>query len=360
MLIKNKIKSINAAVYPQHLFYGPEWLVLGVNNICNLHCKMCDVGIGYNESNFSTNLIGSKPLHMPLELIKQVIDQTANYFPNTKLGYAFTEPLVYTHLEESLLYAQQKKLYTAITTNALTLPQKAKMLCNVGLNEISISLDGTQEIHNEIRGNNKSFQNAIKGIEALVAEKKHPDISVFFVITEWNIANMKAFVDFFKNYPIKRLGFMHTNFTPLHIAEYHNENWGNDYHATLSNTNEIDIDKMDLVLLMNEINEIKNTTYHFEVSFSPNIESMERLRKFYLRPEELFGKKCNDVSRNIMIKSDGTVIPAHGRCYNLKIGNLYEQNLKEVWNSSVIAKLRTDLNNAGGLLPACTRCCSAF
>lgn len=354
------MKSINAAIYPQHLFYGPEWLVLGVNNICNLHCKMCDVGVGYNESNFSTNLIGSKPLHMPLELIKQVIDQTADYFPNTKLGYAFTEPLVYTHLEESLLYAQQKKLYTAITTNALTLPQKAKMLCNAGLNEISISLDGTQEIHNEIRGNSKSFQNAIKGIEALVAEEKHPDISVFFVITEWNIANMKTFVDFFKNYPIKRLGFMHTNFTPLHIAEYHNENWGNDYHATLSNTNEIDVDKMDLVLLMDKINEIKNTTYHFEVSFSPNIESMEQLKKFYLRPEELFGKKCNDVSRNIMIKSDGTVIPAHGRCYNLKIGSLYEQNLKEVWNSSVVAKLRADLNNAGGLLPACTRCCSAF
>jgi MoaA/NifB/PqqE/SkfB family radical SAM enzyme len=360
MQLAKKLKSVNALVYPQHLFYGPEWLVLGVNNICNLHCKMCDVGIGYNESNFSTNLIGSKPLHMPLELIKKVIDQAAEFYPNAKLGYAFTEPLVYTHLEESLFYAQQNRLYTAITTNALTLPQKAKMLCDAGLGEINISLDGTQEIHNEIRGNAKSFQNAIKGIEELLKEERHPDISVFFVITEWNIANMKAFVDYFKEYPLKRIGFMHTNFTPAHIAESHNKIWGIDYHATLSNTNEIDIDKMDLSLLMDEINEIRNTTYPFEVSFSPNISSMEQLKKFYLRPEELYGKKCNDASRNIMIKSDGTVIPAHGRCYNLKVGNLYEQNLKEVWNSEIISKLRVDLNKAGGLFPACSRCCSAF
>lgn len=360
MSIINKAKSINAALYPKHLFYAPEWLVLGVNNICNLHCKMCDVGNGNTESNFSQNLIGSKPLHMPIELIKTIYDQTALFYPNTKIGYAFTEPLVYLHLEESLQYAKEKSLYTAITTNALTLPQKAEMLCDKEVKDIFISLDGTEEIHNYIRGSKRSFQKAVEGIEKLLSIKKHPNISVFFVITEWNIGNMKAFADFFKKYPLEKIGFMHTNYTPLHIAEKHNEIYGNTYHSTLSNTTEIDIDKMDLTLLFNQIKEIKSTPYPFKVSFSPNIDTIEQLQKFYLRPEELFGKKCNDVSRNIMIKSDGTIIPAHGRCYNLKVGNLYEQNLKEIWNSNTISKLRTDLNNTGGLFPACSRCCSAF
>lgn len=360
MSIINKVKSINAAIYPQHLFYAPEWLVLGVNNICNLHCKMCDVGNGNVESNFSQNLIGSKPLHMPIELIKTIYDQAALYYPNTKIGYAFTEPLVYIHLEESLQYAKEKKLYTSITTNALTLPQKAEMLCDNEVNDIFISLDGTEEIHNYIRGNKNSFQKAIAGIEKLLSIEKHPNISVYFVITEWNIGNMKTFADFFKKYPLKELGFMHTNYTPLHIAEKHNQLYGNTYHSTLSNTTEIDIDKMDLELLFNQIKEIKRASYPYKIGFSPNIDTMEQLQKFYLRPEELFGKKCNDVSRNIMIKSDGTVIPAHGRCYNLKVGNLYEQTLNEIWNSTVISKLRTDLSHAGGLFPACSRCCSAF
>lgn len=360
MNFTNTLKSINANAYPQHLFYSPEWLVLGVNNICNLHCKMCDVGNGNTESNFSQNLVGSRPLHMPMELIKTIFDQAALYFPKVKIGYAFTEPLVYLHLEESLQYAKEKGLYTAVTTNALTLPQKAEMLCEKEVNDIFISLDGTEEIHNYIRGNKNSFQKAVEGIEKLLSKNKHPDISVFFVITEWNIGNMKAFADFFGKYPLKQLGFMHTNFTPLHIAEKHNETYGNTYHSTLSNTTEIDIDKMNLDELFHQISQVKSASYPFPVSFSPEINSMEELKKFYLNPEILMGKGCNDVSRNIMIKSNGTVIPAHGRCYNLEIGNIYQENLKTIWNSKVISKFRSDLKSAGGLLPACSRCCSAF
>lgn len=360
MSIINKIKSANALFYPQHLYYAPEWLVLGVNNICNLHCKMCDVGVGYSESNFSKNLVGSKPLHMPIELFKKIIDQAAIYFPKVKIGYAFTEPLVYIHLEESLLYAKEKGLNTYLTTNGLTLPQKAQMLCDAGLSEISISLDGTEEIHNEIRGNNKSFQQAIKGIENLLELPNPPAISVYFAITEWNIGNMKAFADYFKKYPLKNLGFMHTNFTPQNIADTHNKTWGNQYHATLSNTQEINLDNMDLSLLFTQINELKSELYPYPISFSPDISTSDQLQKFYFRPEEFFGKKCNDISRNMMIKSDGTVIPAQGRCYNLQIGSMYKSSLKEIWNSEVVAKFRSDLNKAGGLMPACSRCCSAF
>lgn len=360
MNFKNKLKAINANAYPKHLFYSPEWLVLGVNNICNLHCKMCDVGTGYNDSNFAVNLVGSTPLHMPIELIKKIMDQAAQYFPNVKIGYAFTEPLVYTHLEESLAYARQKNLYTSITTNALSLPQKAEMLCKNGLNELAISLDGTESIHNEIRGNKKSFQNAVRGIETILEQPNPPDISVFFVITEWNIEVMKNFVDYFKKYPLKRLGFMHTNFTPTSIAEKHNQVYGNTYPATISNVSDIAIEKMDLALLLKQITEIKNTKYPFPVVFSPDISTAEKINTFYLHPEKILGKKCNDVSRNIMIKSNGTIIPAHGRCYNLTIGNIYEKTIKEIWNSEIISKFRNDLNNSGGLFPACSRCCSAF
>ena len=61
-----------------------------------------------------------------------------------------------------------------------------------------------------------------------------------------------------------------------------------------------------------------------------------------------------------MIKSDGSVIPAHGRCYNITLGNLYENSIKEIWNSKTLNKLRLDLKKAGGLFPACSRCCSSF
>ena len=360
MTIQQKLKNFNIRANPHHLYYGPEWLVLGVNNVCNLHCKMCDVGTGYTESNFSQNLIGTHPLHMPIELIRLLMDQAARYYPKVKIGYAFTEPLVYKHLIESLEYAQQKKLYCSITTNALTLSQKADDLCRTNLNDIFISLDGPESIHNEIRGHAQSFQKAVEGMEKLFSHSTHPEVSVFCVITEWNIGHLENFLSFFNKYPLKQIGFMHTNFTPDWLAIEHNKKHGDQYKATLSNTEDINLKNMNLELLWQEIQNIRKSAWNFPVSFSPDVKTYDELKRFYLHPDSFFGKICNDAFRNIMIKSDGSVIPAHGRCYNLTVGNLYRENLKQIWNSSTISNFRKDLMKAGGLFPACSRCCSAF
>lgn len=360
MTYSTKIRRLNAEYYPKKIFLGPEWIVLGVNNVCNLHCKMCDVGTKNLESNFAVNLIGTQPLNMPIDLFKRIIDEAAMYYPKTKIGYAFTEPLVYPHLEESLKYTQSKGMYTSLTTNALTLKQKAKMLVESGLNDLFISLDGPEEIHNEIRGHAKSFQKAVEGIEEILRFPNPPKISIFCCITEWNIGHLERFLDFFQNYPLEQIGFMHTNFTPQAIADKHNLVYGETYRATDSNVDEVDMTNMDLDTLWDEIQHIEARKYPFSVNFSPNIKSRYDLDTFYFRPEQLIGKKCMDVFSNVMIKSDGSCIPAHGRCYQVDTGNIYNATLKEIWNSSAFSHFRKTLNEAGGLLPACSRCCSAF
>jgi len=354
------LKSINKKYFSKNYLFSPEWIVLGVNNVCNLHCKMCDVGTKNLETNFAQNLIGTHPINMPLELIKKIIDELELYYPKTKLGYAFTEPLVYPHLIESLAYANKKGLYTTITTNALTLKHKAQKMVDAGINEVYVSLDGPQDIHNEIRGHKKSFQKALEGIEELIKINSEQSISIFCVITEWNIGYLMQFLNEIKHLPLKEVGFMHTNFTPEHIADSHNEKWSQHYLATSSNMTEINLDNFNLDLLLEEIEQIKTTNLNFKVSFSPDISSKIDLDAFYNKPEKILGKGCNDVFGNIMIKSDGSVIPSHGRCYNLELGNMHQESLKEIWNSKILKKLRSDLNKAGGLFPACSRCCSAF
>ena len=118
---------------------------------------------------------------------------------------------------------------------------------------------------------------------------------------------------------------MHTNFTPQEIADRHNSEFGVKYPATCSNVEESDVSNIDLDILWNEIELVRKGDFKFNVVFSPEVASRQRLEVFYHHPEILFGKKCNDVFSNIMIKSDGSVIPAHGRCYNLTVGNLYNE-----------------------------------
>ncbi|TAP33485.1 radical SAM protein [Alteromonas sp. KUL42] len=360
MSASKSLKALNRKLWPKHLFYAPQYLVLGVNNLCNLHCKMCDVGTQNFESIFAENLTGTRPMHMPLELFETIVKQTALNFAQTKLGYAFTEPLLYKHLEDSLELTNKYYLHTSITTNALKLEQKAQALCEFGVNEIFISLDGLANTRNHIRGHIDSFERAMAGIEKLLSMANCPAISVFCVITPWNTGELKAFVDHFANMPLAGIGFMHTNFTPEAIAQQHNLLYGRKYFATASNVFDINIEQINLQQLWQQMKEINSHSYPFPVSFSPLLSDQAAVERFYQRPQEFIGKQCLDVFKNMMIKSDGSVIPAHGRCYNLNVGNLYQEDLKSIWNSSVYAQLRADLNKAGGLLPACSRCCSSF
>lgn len=359
MLSEKILKYFNRNYCTSKYYFSPNWIVLGVNNVCNLHCKMCDVGTQNLTTNFAKNLVGTSPLNMPLDLIKKVIDQTHTYYPKAKIGYAFTEPLVYLYLQESLAYCKSKKIQTSITTNGLTLKKHAEELVKNGLGELNISLDGPQEIHNHIRGNQKSFQKAIEGIKEIFKYNPKQEVSVYCVITEWNIGELVNFVSYLKEFPLKNIGFMHANFTTNNIAETHNSIFGDKYFATTSNLDEINFDNYDFDLLWEEIKQIKQLNDN-RIVFSPEIESFEKLKLFYFSPEIKIKNECREVYSSIMIKSDGSVIPAHGRCYNLTIGNLHNNNLNEIWNSVVMTTFRKDLKKNNGMLTACTRCCSAI
>jgi Fe-coproporphyrin III synthase len=356
----NRLKLFNNTYFPGQLWHDPEWIVLGVNNLCNLHCKMCDVGVGHTTSNFYQNMMGSQPLHMPMELIKKTCDELALNFTKTKLGFAFTEPSVYKHLAEALAYAQQKKIFTSLTTNALNLRKIADMLIDNSLDELYVSLDGPAKIHNEIRGYHQSFERAIEGIDYLLSKDNGPSISIFCAITQWNIGYLQEFLNYFKGKRLKQIGFMHTNFTSSEQAQLHNAQYQLSYPADLSCATDIDLNAYNLELLWKEIQCIKASNYSFPISFSPDIKFESSLKKYYLQTELKFGKRCHDIFNMMMIKSNGDVLPAHSRCYNLKIGNVYQNSIKEIWNSEIVSTFRKDVTRAGGLLPACHRCCSAL
>jgi Fe-coproporphyrin III synthase len=358
--ISNRLRRLNATYYPQRIFQSPKWLVLGVNNTCNLHCKMCDVGVNYTQSNFFENLMGSRPVHMPMELFRRIVDQASLFYPKVRLGYAFTEPLIYMHLAESLEYAKAKKLYTSLTTNGLGLRKWAPVLDETGLSELNISLDGPPEVHNFIRGNGHSFSMAVEGIEALSLRNSKTQINVYCVITEWNTRHLVSFLEHLSPFMLNRVGLMHSNFTPQYLADRHNKFFGGLYPSTASNVTDTKNETLDLMSLWQEMQEVKRRKWRFPVRFFPEMDSRDELEQYYFQPDVLIGKRCMDIFSNLMIKSNGDVIPAHGRCYNLRVGNLYEENLNQIWNSAVIARFRKIVKDNGGLLPACSRCCSGF
>src|SRR3954452_6677872 len=65
---------------------APKWLALGINNFCNLRCRMCGVGGHGGESVFYAHLIGSDRRNMSLQLLHTILEQAGGFSPRPKVG----------------------------------------------------------------------------------------------------------------------------------------------------------------------------------------------------------------------------------------------------------------------------------
>ena len=355
-----QLRRLNERLLPGHLAFGPLRIVLGVNNFCNLRCLMCDVGTGNDETNFGANLMGARSRTMPWNLFQEIADQAAAFWPNISLAFVYTEPLAWPLLGKALAYAHQKGLRTSVTTNALLLPRRAAELADGVCGSLNVSLDGPQQVHDRIRRHDGSYARAVQGIQALAAMPGAPEISVFCTITEWNVGSLIPFLQGLSGLPLKTVGLMHNNFVTAEQAHSHNAGYGGTWHATPSNVFETAPDRLDLESLSAELTEIAATPYPFPVLIQPHRTALDDLITYYRRPDILIGRRCHDSMRSLMIDSDGEAIPVHGRCFRFPIANLANLSLKEIWHHDKQAQLRRALQRAGGLLPACSRCCSGF
>jgi MoaA/NifB/PqqE/SkfB family radical SAM enzyme len=358
--VQLRLRALNARLFPERLIFGPTHVILGVNNFCNLRCVMCDVGTGNSETNFGANLVGSKTRSMSIDLFRHIADEVAAFCPSAHLGFAFTEPLAWQPIGEALALARERGLGSSVTTNGLLLMRRLDDLAHGQCRDLAVSLDGPEAVHNSIRRHPGSYARAVAGIEALAAKPGAPDISVYCAITHLNVGSLRPFLREMSRLPLKRVGFMHNNFVTADQAQGHNALYDGQLHSTASNVFLTGPGEIDLELLSAELQEIEQTVYPFPILIQPPLTSLAALETYYRRPEVPVGRTCHDASRMLMIDSDGEAIPVHGRCFRFPIGNIRKQSLASLWNHEQLVKLRRALQQAGGLLPACSRCCSGI
>jgi MoaA/NifB/PqqE/SkfB family radical SAM enzyme len=304
--------------------------------------------------------VGAKTKSMPIELFRHIADAMVAFCPDASLAFAFTEPLAWKPIGEALALARARGLQSSVTTNGLLLMRHLEDLAGGRCRHLAVSLDGPEAVHDRIRRHPGSYARAVEGIEALAGLPGAPEISVYCTITELNVGWLRPFLAEMSRLPLKRVGLLHNNFVTEDQAEGHNALYGGPLHATASNVFLTDPARIDLEALSEELQAIERTAYPFTTLIQPRLTSLEALETYYRRPETPIGRACHDASRMLMIDADGEAIPVHGRCYRFPIGNVLEQSLASIWNHERLSELRRALRQAGGLLPACSRCCSGF
>lgn len=166
-----------------------------ITHRCNLRCTHC-----YQDdyTAFETKDDLFKVLDQYEELLK-----TYNYkgFLNVTGGEPLTHPELYRLLSE----ARRRGIVTAVLTNGTLIGRReAFRLKSCGVDYVQVSLDGTQKVHDSIRGKG-SFKRAVQGIMALRAENIF--VTVSFTAQRKNLRELPGLARFCRDLDVNKLWY---------------------------------------------------------------------------------------------------------------------------------------------------------
>jgi 12,18-didecarboxysiroheme deacetylase len=172
-------------------------VVWNMTQRCNLKCIHC-----YARSEdicYDNELNRDQALAM--------MDDLAN-FGVPVLLFSGGEPLVHPRLVEYAQYAVSKGMRAVISTNGtLITKEKAKILKDIGLSYVGISLDGLEPTHDMFRGVPGSFKRAMAAIEHCQAAGIK--VGLRFTINKRNVKDIPGIFDLLEEKNIPRACFYH-------------------------------------------------------------------------------------------------------------------------------------------------------
>lgn len=339
--------------------WPPKILYFSVNSVCNMKCKMCDIGQRENDFQFAKNLCFPKSIELPLPIFIKVIDETLFFRPSVSI--VATEPLMYSEIVSASIYVKEKGLNLSITTNGFLLERFTEPLIQVGLDHLWVSLDGTRELNDFIRGVEGSFDRAIRGISLVQILKKEmkspkPTIHINFTISDLNCNNLLDFTKAILDEKVNSINFSHLNFVTEEMARRHNSQFNDFCPSTPGSIGQVNPQKIDLDGLHQQITEIRAFFPKDKVTFTPDLHSRTSLANYYHKPDLRMGKnRCLVPWTTASIQPNGDMVVL-ARCFNYMLGSIMTQDFLEVWGGQRYHLFREELWKHK-YFPACTRCC---
>jgi len=169
---------------------------------CNLRCRHC-----YQEGRLGPE--------MPLEEIRAVIGEISQMLAAWQEAYdlEFTpsfnitggEPFLRPDFPDILAELARAQFDCFVLSNGTLIgPEQARLVSELGVKGVQVSLEGPQEIHDRIRGPG-SFAAAVAGIRQLLAAGVA--VSINATLSRFNAASFEELVNLASELQVPRLGF---------------------------------------------------------------------------------------------------------------------------------------------------------
>lgn len=320
---------------------------------CNLRCIMCQF---YGQSGAKKKFTQSslREQEMGLDEWKRVVDDIVPFTPTIHLFGG--EPLLYEEAIELIKYIKSKKLRCQIVTNGTLVKDKSEGIVKSGLDEIWISIDGPEEIHNKIRRAN-SFRKILDGISSINDLKtkmnvRKPVVRIICTVFDVNYLYLNELARYLESFNIYSILFSYVRFIDKDLVIKHDaviqREFQTESHAWEGYV--LDVNKMDVNRLIDEVNRLKTKRYPFRVDFEPDFSPSE-INKYYTNVKTSLRKKCIVPWLTAVITPDGNVSP----CPDFFVGNVRTARFQDIWNGEKCLQFRSRLKKMKKL-PACNRC----
>jgi Fe-coproporphyrin III synthase len=300
-------------------------VILMPHSACNCQCVMCDI---WKDNKNAKSL--------SYENVQGLISSLRKF--NTRQvvmsgGEALLNPRFFTFCQ--LLRKENIKI--SLLSTGLLLRKNADNLLQ-WVNDIIVSLDGPQDIHDLIRNIPGSYGKLKDGIQYLHAMDPDFRITGRSVIQRMN----------FRQWPdiircALAIGLNQISFLPADVSSHA---FNRPLHWEVSKQEEILLRKDDLPVLQEIIQQI-NTEFAPQFQNRFIAESMEKLQKIYFYYAAFHGlnpfpyKKCNAPWVSTVIEADGTVRPCF---FHKALGNIKDSSLPDILNSLEAIRFRKSLD----------------
>lgn len=244
------------------------------------------------------------------------------------------EPLLVKWLDELIKIASEKKIHTTIITNGgLLTKEKAESLKKSGLNSLQISLHHfDQEINDKLVGKKGAFQKTKEGIKNALNVFDKESINVNMVVIPETYKDIYKMAKFLQSLGI----FSFSVATPTATGEMHKNK-------------RLVINKTMFLEVYNQLLSIKEKlkmnvgfTGGFPLCILPKIDAESLV---------MVGNYCDAGLNQLVINPEGDIKPCV--CLNPRLGNILNNNLKEVWEKSKFLK---DIRQLKYLPKECNSC----
>jgi len=328
-----KEKPSGSSADPHKLASMPI-LLLNVHENCNCRCLMCDIWKRPRGAELEPESLVRHRDSMGALGVEQVV-------------LTGGEPLLHSNFEGLCGFLKSCNVRITLLTTGLLLAKRAKSVAS-GVDEVIVSLDGPETIHDEIRRVTRGFDLIRIGISAVRLHRPEMPIQARSTVQRANFLFLRETVS-----AAKQLGFDSISFLATDVSSHA---FNRELVWPGERQNQVALSRQEIAGLEAEI-ELLLEQYGEDIAERYIVESPEKLRRIARRFREHLGELapespiCNAPWVSAVMEVDGSIRPCF---FHPKIGDVVSGSLEDAINSERAQQFRRALDVARD--PTCQRC----